>query len=49
MFVCEDCLPKQLNAMPEPVVVAPLDKAGDCICICENAYATFAVEGINNE
>lgn len=43
MFVCEDCLPKQMNAMPEPAVVAPLGKASDCICICENAKATFAV------
>lgn len=41
MFVCEDCLPKQLKAMPEPVVVETLYKPR--YCICENAGATFAV------
>lgn len=41
MFVCEDCLPKQVDAALEPVVVAHLDKTRDCIC--ENAGATFSL------
>ena len=41
MFVCEDCLPKQVNAAPEPVVVANLYTPRKCIC--EKGWATFSM------
>ena len=41
MFVCKDCLPKQVNAAGEPFVVAYLDTLRNCIC--ENARADFSL------
>ena len=41
MFVCKDCLPKQVNAAEEPVVVAYLNKSE--MCICEKEWATFSL------
>lgn len=41
MFVCEKCLPEQVNAALDPVVVAYLDKTS--MCICEKEWATFSL------
>ena len=41
MFVCKDCLPKQVNAAGEPFVVAYLNKSE--MCICEKEGATFSL------
>ena len=46
MFVCKDCLPKQVNAAGEPFVVANLD--AERKCICEKAQADFSMVRVSD-